>query len=156
MSERNKPGATDEPLELSSPACLMHELTPLEPVADATGHTFVLYHNPACSKSRETLALIQASGIQPLIIECLKQPPSVTELTAIVRKLGIAAIDLVRKKEPVFLEKYSGKVLSDAQWIAAMVADPILIERPILVHGNAAAIGRPPENVRQLLAPETR
>ena len=159
MTEKAKSApadATDEPREFSSPACSMHELAPLEPVAGASGHAYVLYHNPSCSKSRETLALIRASGIQPHIVEYLKRPPSVAELTAIVRKLGIAPLDLVRKKEPVFLEKYAGKTLNDGEWIAAMVADPILIERPILVHGNAAALGRPPENVRHLLAPAAR
>ena len=134
----------------------MHELAPLEPVVEPIGHAFVLYHNPSCSKSRETLALIRTSGVQPHIVEYLKKPPSAAELAAIVRKLGIAPLGLVRKKEPVFLEKYAGRTLSDAEWIAAMVADPILIERPILVHGNAAAIGRPPENVRPMLAPEVR
>ena len=118
--------------------------------------SFTLYHNPSCSKSRETLALIRASGIEPRIIEYLKTPPSEAELTAIVKKLGIAPVALVRKGESVFREKYSGKTLSDAEWIKAMAAEPILIERPILVRGSAAAIGRPPENVRPLLSSRPR
>jgi arsenate reductase (glutaredoxin) len=113
--------------------------------------TLTIYHNPQCSKSRETLALIQASGIKPRVIEYLKMPPSETELSAIVHKLGISAEELVRRTEPVFREKYAGKVLDDKQWIKALVADPILLQRPIVVRGNEAVIGRPPENARKLL-----
>ena len=110
-----------------------------------------IYHNPSCSKSRETLALIQASGIAARVIEYLKTPPSEAELAAIVRKLGIAPVELVRKNESVFQEKYTGKTLSDREWIHALVADPILMQRPIVVRGNLAVIGRPPENAKRLL-----
>ncbi|HKU16328.1 MAG TPA: arsenate reductase (glutaredoxin) [Steroidobacteraceae bacterium] len=112
-----------------------------------------IYHNPACSKSRATLALIQASGHRPRVIEYLKTPPSEAELSAIVRKLGIAPLQLVRRTEQVFKDKFAGKTLGDEEWIEAMVANPILIERPIVVRGAAAAIGRPPENVKPLLKP---
>lgn len=115
--------------------------------------TLTIYHNPACSKSRETLALIRERGHQPHIVEYLKTPPSETELSAIVRKLGIKPLDLVRRNEQVFKDKYAGKTLSDKEWIKAMVADPILIQRPIVVRGDAAAIGRPPEDVERLLRP---
>ena len=113
--------------------------------------TLTIYHNPSCSKSRETLALIQASGVTPHVIEYLKTPPSEAELTVIARKLGIAPAELVRRNEPVFREKYNDKVMDDAQWIKALVADPILMQRPIVVRGNAAVIGRPPENVKRIL-----
>ena len=112
-----------------------------------------IYHNPSCTKSRATLALIQASGHQPRVIEYLKTPPSEAELSAIVRKLGIAPLQLVRRNEQVFKDKFAGKTLSDQEWIRAMVGNPILIERPIVVRGAAAAIGRPPENVTPLLKP---
>lgn len=112
---------------------------------------FTLYHNPKCSKSRATLVLLQEHGVQPKVIEYLKTPPSAAELKAIVEKLGIAPEQLVRKGEEVYKSKYAGKHLTDAQWIKAMVDDPILIERPIVVAGRRAALGRPPENVEQLL-----
>lgn len=137
-----------EQREYSSPACFLHEF---EGKMTAAADTVTVYHNPKCSKSRETLALIQASGITARVVEYLKTPPSEAELTAIVRKLGIAPAELVRTGERVFHEKYSGKILSDAEWIKALVADPILMQRPIVVRGDAAVIGRPPENAKRLL-----
>ena len=113
--------------------------------------TLTIYHNPACTKSRETLALIRARGHEPHIVEYLKAPPSEAELTAIVRKLGIKPLELVRRNEQVFKDQYAGKTLDDKAWIKAMVANPILIQRPIVVRGDAAAIGRPPEDVERLL-----
>ena len=110
-----------------------------------------IYHNPACTKSRETLALIRERGHEPQIVEYLKTPPSEAELTAIVRKLGIKPLELVRTGEQVFKDNYKGKTLSDKEWIKAMVANPILIQRPIVVRGDEAAIGRPPEDVERLL-----
>jgi arsenate reductase (glutaredoxin) len=112
---------------------------------------FTLYHNPRCSKSRETLALLEAHGIQPKIIDYLKTPPTATELGSIIRKLGIKPEELVRKGEEIYKTRYAGKTLTDAQWIAAMVADPILIERPIVLEGSRAVLGRPPANVMKLL-----
>ena len=113
--------------------------------------TLTIYHNPACTKSRETLALIRARGHEPQIVEYLKSPPSDAELTAIVRKLGIEPLELIRRNEQVFKDKYAGKKLGPKEWIKAMVKDPILIQRPIVVRGDAAAIGRPPEDVERLL-----
>jgi arsenate reductase (glutaredoxin) len=113
--------------------------------------SFTVYHNPKCTKSRATLALLQERGIEPRIVEYLKTPPSTAELRNIVAKLGMSPEQLVRKGEAVYKEKYEGKTLSDAQWIDAMVRDPILIERPIVVSGERAVIGRPPENVNVLL-----
>ena len=104
-----------------------------------------IYHNPKCSKSRETLALLEGRGIRPRIVEYLKAPPTAAELSAIVARLGIRPESLVRKSENIYKTKYAGKTLTDAQWIDAMVRDPILIERPIVVAGGKAAIGRPPE-----------
>jgi arsenate reductase len=110
-----------------------------------------IYHNPRCSKSRAALALLQERGLTPQVIEYLRTPPTATELRAIVRKLGIKPEALVRKSEEIYKSKYAGKSLSDAEWIEAMVANPILIERPIVVVGERAALGRPPENVLAIL-----
>lgn len=112
---------------------------------------FTIYHNPRCSKSRATLALLEAHGVKPDIVEYLKNPPTSAELQAIVQKLGISPQDLVRKGEDVYREKYAGKTLTDAQWLAAMARDPVLIERPIVISGRRAVLGRPPENVELLL-----
>ena len=113
--------------------------------------TVSIYHNPKCSKSRKTLALLRNRGVEPLIVEYLKAPPTAAELMAVVGKLGIRPEQLVRKGEEIYKAKYAGKTMTDAQWIEAMVDDPILIERPIVIAGRRAAIGRPPENVLPLL-----
>lgn len=110
-----------------------------------------IYHNPRCTKSRQTLNLIQESGTQVEIIEYLKTPPTEKDLTDIVKKLGIDAEKLIRKSEEIYKEKFAGKKMSESDWIKAMAKNPILIERPIVVQGNKAVIGRPPENVKELL-----
>jgi arsenate reductase (glutaredoxin) len=112
---------------------------------------FTIYHNPRCSKSRQTLALLQDKGVEPTIVEYLKSPPTASELKAIIERLGIKPEQLVRKSEEIYKSKYAGKTLSDAQWIAALIENPILIERPIVVSSKRAVLGRPPENVMQLL-----
>lgn len=110
-----------------------------------------IYHNPRCSKSRSTLALLREKGVEPTIIEYLQAPPTRAQLRAILEKLRMKPEQIVRKGEEVFKRKYSGKSLSDEQWLDALVRDPILIERPIVVKGERAALGRPPENVLRLL-----
>ena len=112
---------------------------------------FKIFHNPKCTKSRQTLALLEESGVKPEIVEYLKTPPTAAELKGIVAKLGIKPEQLVRKGEDAYKENYAGKTLTDAQWIEAMVKHPILIERPIVIRGDRAVLGRPPENVKQLL-----
>jgi arsenate reductase len=112
---------------------------------------YTIYHNPRCSKSRETLALLEQSGARPQIIEYLKTPPTAAELKAILAKLGIEPEQLVRKGEEIYKTHYAGKTLTAAQWIDAMVEHPVLIERPIVIRGNQAILGRPPENVKKLL-----
>lgn len=114
--------------------------------------TFTIFHNPKCTKSRATLALLQEHGVEPRVIEYLKTPPTAAELKALVAKLGIKPEQLVRKGEEVFEANYAGKTLTDAQWLEALAKHPILIERPIVVSGNRAVIGRPPENVKPLLS----
>jgi arsenate reductase (glutaredoxin) len=111
-----------------------------------------IYHNPRCTKSRNTLSLLQERGVEPRVIEYLKDPPTKSELKALLAKLKLQPEQLVRKGEEIYKTKYAGKKLTDAQWIDAMVANPILIERPIVVSGQRAVIGRPPENVLELLS----
>lgn len=110
-----------------------------------------LYHNPRCGKSREALKLLQEKGIEPEIIEYLKNIPTHAELEDVLQKLGMKAEDLLRKNEKVFKEMYKGKDFNDAKWIDAMIAEPKLIERPIFVNGDKAVVGRPPEKVLELI-----
>lgn len=112
----------------------------------------VIYHNPKCSKSRATLALLREHGIEPEIVEYLKTPPDALTLTEILRRLGIGPRNLMRKRESVYRERnLSDPNLNDTALIAAMAADPILIERPIVLHGGRARVGRPPESVLEIL-----
>jgi arsenate reductase (glutaredoxin) len=111
-----------------------------------------IYHNPRCSKSRETLQLLRDRGIEPGIIEYLKTPPSVEELDAILQKLDMQPRDLMRKKEAPYDENdLLDPALDRRTLIQFMVKFPILIERPIVVNGDKVAIGRPPENVLAIL-----
>jgi len=110
-----------------------------------------IYHNPRCTKSRETLAILNKKGVEVEVVEYLKNTPSIAELEEIVNKLGISAEQLLRKGEALFKENYKGTNLSNDQWIEIMVKNPILIERPIVVLNDRAIIGRPPENVNDLL-----
>lgn len=111
-----------------------------------------IYHNPRCSKSRQGLALLQEAQQDPEIIEYIKNPISSKELTDILAKLGIPAIDLVRKNEAIWKENFKNKELSEAEVIEAMVTYPKLIERPIVVKGEKAVIGRPPEKIKTLIS----
>lgn len=110
-----------------------------------------IYHNPRCSKSRNTLALLQQNGIEPTVVEYLKQPPDRATLKSIVKKLGVQPEQIVRKGEDTYKHNYAGKTLSADQWLEALATHPILIERPIVVKGDRAVIGRPPENVLNLI-----
>jgi arsenate reductase (glutaredoxin) len=114
--------------------------------------TVTLYHNPMCSKSRETLALLREHGVEPQVIEYLKTPPNVTELDAILTMLGIEPRALMRTKDAVYeTAGLSDLSLTREQLIARMVANPSVIERPIVVNGQRAAMGRPPEAVLTIL-----
>lgn len=111
-----------------------------------------IYHNPRCSKSRETLALLQDRGIQPTVIEYLQTPPDAKTLQAILDKLGISARQLLRTKEAAYTENgLDNEKLTEAELIAAIVKNPVLMERPIVLTNGKAAIGRPPENVLAIL-----
>jgi arsenate reductase (glutaredoxin) len=109
-----------------------------------------IYHNPRCSKSREALGLLQARGVSPQVVEYLKTPPSRTELQEILKVLGLSAKELVRKKEAAEAN-IDLEALSEADLVSAMVAHPEIIERPIVVNGSAAVVGRPPERVLDIL-----
>ena len=112
----------------------------------------VIYHNPRCSKSRETLKLLEERGIQPQVVEYLETPPDAGTLKDLLRKLGIGAADLLRRKEDEYAELgLADKLDDEGALVAAMVAHPILIERPIVVHGSRARLGRPPEQVLEIL-----
>ncbi len=110
-----------------------------------------IYHNPRCGKSRAALAILAQHGIEPIIVEYLKNPPSKEELRVIVGKLGIKPEQIVRKGEDVYKERFADKPLSNEQWLGALASHPILIERPIVIRGDRAVIGRPPEKVSTLL-----
>ncbi len=111
-----------------------------------------IYHNPRCSKSRATLALLEQHGITPTIVEYLSAPPDAPALKRLLRMLGLAPRDLMRTNEAAYAELGLGDDgLGEEALIEAMVANPILIERPIVVSGNRAVIGRPPENVLELI-----
>ncbi len=110
-----------------------------------------IYHNPRCLKSRQTLALLQEQGIEPEIILYLDLVLTTQELSSLLNKLEISPEKLVRKGEAIWKEKFKGKDLSDADIISAMILNPKLIERPIVVKDNKAVLGRPPENVLQLI-----
>lgn len=113
---------------------------------------YQILHNPRCSKSRQTLALLNDNGIEPEVIEYLKQTPSATELGAICGKLGVEPEAIVRKKEDLFKSlQLAEQSLSAEQWLEVMAQYPKLIERPIVIRGEHARIGRPPESVLELM-----
>ncbi len=111
-----------------------------------------IYHNPRCSKSRETLALLQEQGIEPTVVEYLKDTPTANELAELLQKLGVQARQLMRSKEDEYKTLgLDNPELSEDQLINAMVEHPKLIERPIVVAGNQARIGRPPHLVLEII-----
>ncbi|HLS98215.1 MAG: arsenate reductase (glutaredoxin) [Porticoccaceae bacterium] len=111
-----------------------------------------IYHNPRCSKSRQTLALLEARGLEPRVIPYLDTPPDAATLKSLLKKLGIGPRDLLRKGEEEYKANDLGNPdLDDQALIDAMVKYPRLIERPIVVNGNRAALGRPPEAVLDIL-----
>lgn len=110
-----------------------------------------IYHNNRCRKSREGLEILENSGKEFKIVKYLEDIPSKEELKAIIKKLGIKPIELVRKNEAIWKSDYKGKDLSDEDIITAMIQHPKLIERPIVIHGNTAVIGRPPEDIKRII-----
>ncbi|TXS92142.1 arsenate reductase (glutaredoxin) [Parahaliea maris] len=112
---------------------------------------FQIYHNPRCSKSRNTLALLQEHGVEPEVVLYLETPPDAAGLRDLLAKLGKQPAELLRKGEAEYKELGLGASSSDDELVAAMASHPKLIERPIVVRGERAVLGRPPENVLALL-----
>lgn len=110
-----------------------------------------IYHNPRCTKSRQTLALLEEAGVQPEIVKYLEDVPTTEDLKDLLVKLNMKAADLLREGEKAYKEMIKGKTFGDEELIQIMVENPKLIERPIVVRGNKAVLGRPPENVKELL-----
>ena len=110
-----------------------------------------IYHNPSCSKSRETLEIIKEHGTEVRVVEYLKDIPSEKQLRSILKKLKLRPEQLLRKTEQVYIDLFKGKTLTDEEWISAMVEHPQLMERPVVVNGKKAILGRPPQNVLDLL-----
>lgn len=118
----------------------------------AAAPPLTLYHNPRCSKSRAALKLLQDRGLDPEIVLYLADPPDAATLVTLLDQLGLAPRELMRRKEPIYSELgLDDPALAPAQLIDAMARQPILIERPILVCGTRAVIGRPPERVLDLV-----
>ena len=112
---------------------------------------FTIYHNPRCSKSRNTLALLEENGVDPKVVLYLETPPGVSEIKGLLKKLGMKAGELVRRGEGDYKASGLDRDASDEKVLAAMAKYPKLIERPIVVRGSKAVLGRPPENVLALI-----
>tara|TARA_B100000780_G_scaffold153775_1_gene107502 strand:- start:8046 stop:8387 length:342 start_codon:yes stop_codon:yes gene_type:complete len=110
-----------------------------------------IYHNPRCKKSREGLEILEESGQKFKIVEYLKTTLSFNELKSIINLLDITPIELIRKNEAIWKDHYKGKILDDDEIIYLMIEYPKLIERPIVINKQKAIIGRPPENIKQVL-----
>lgn len=111
----------------------------------------VIYYNPKCSTCRQAKVLLEENKCEFEIRNYLTQPPSQKELKELIQKLGCKPFDIVRQKEPVFINEYKEKKITDAQWIKILSENPVLIERPIVIDGKKAIIGRPPLKVLSLL-----
>ncbi len=110
-----------------------------------------IWHNPRCSKSRATLALLEDRGVEPVVRLYREDAPSEAEIKAVLAMLGVSAAALVRKGEAVFKELGLSKDSSEVELISAMAAHPVLIERPVVISAGKAALGRPPESVLEIL-----
>lgn len=111
-----------------------------------------ILHNPRCSKSREALALLRARGVEPRVVEYLKTPPTAAELEGILQAAGLQPRDLMRKGEDAYRELGIGtRDFTRQELVDLMVRHPVLIERPVVVAGDRAVVGRPPERVLELL-----
>jgi arsenate reductase len=122
-----------------------------QPKGERSVNHITIWHNPRCSKSRASLALLEENGVTPEQVLYLETPPSKDQITQTLSYLNAKAIDIMRTTEPTFKTLNLSKDLDELVLIEAMVNNPILIERPIVIAGNQAVIGRPPENVLRLL-----
>ena len=112
---------------------------------------FTIYHNPRCSKSRATLALLEENGLAPAVVLYLESPLAVSDIKGLLKKLGMSAADIVRRGEVEYKEAGLQKQSSEAELITAIAEHAKLLERPIVVRGDRAVVGRPPENVLALI-----
>lgn len=110
-----------------------------------------IYHNPRCSKSRDTLKRIRDAGHEPRVVEYLKTPPTPEEINMICAKLHVSVEDIIRKDERLYKEKFKDKNFNDLEWRIVLSEHPKLIQRPIVTNGAKGVIGRPPENVDKVL-----
>ena len=118
-----------------------------------TSDVLTIYHNPSCSKSRETLQILESNNVIPQIIEYLDTPPSKCELTKIIALLGIAPAELLRTTEAVYKEAgYNVDTMSNEAIIDAICENPSLLQRPIVIYGDKAIIGRPPSKVLDIIS----
>lgn len=113
--------------------------------------SYIIYHNPRCTKSRQGLAYLKEKGIDPKIKEYLKEVPTKEELSDVVKRLRINPEELIRKTEADYKDKFKGRSLNNEEWIDAMIKYPKLIQRPIIIHGDKAVIARPTERIDELL-----
>lgn len=111
----------------------------------------IIYYNPRCSKCREAKELLEENNCNFTVRQYLDEPPSQKELKELVAKLGCKPFDLVRTKEPLYKEKFENKKITNAQWVKILCENPVLIERPILIDGKKAIIGRPPVLILDLV-----
>lgn len=112
---------------------------------------YTIYHNPGCTKSCNALEMLRERGIEPRVVDYLSDVPDIHELETLVLKLGIPARDLVRKNEPLYVRRYQDQELSEHEWIRVMHENPQLIERPVVIKGHKAVIGRPMEKILELI-----
>jgi len=110
-----------------------------------------IYHNPRCRKSRETLKLIEESGEEFEIVKYLESPPTKDKLRELINKVNLPFEYFIRKNEAIYKDRFKNVDLSEEQWLDLLIENPKLIERPIVEKGDEAVLGRPPENVKQLL-----
>ena len=114
-------------------------------------NNMLIYHNTRCRKSREVLSILEENNIPFSVVEYLKNPPKKSELKQIIKMLNISVIDLVRKSEKIYKERFKGNDYTENEWIDILCSYPILIQRPIIIKDNQAVLGRPPINVLDLL-----
>lgn len=110
-----------------------------------------IYHNPRCQKSREALSILEDKGLKPEIVLYLEQPLSRAELQNLLKMLDMLPSELIRREEPLFRENFKDKELSETEWLEVLLENPRLMQRPIIVKGGRAVVGRPPERVQELL-----
>lgn len=116
-----------------------------------TSTEYTMYHKPNCSTSLATLKMLKEHGVKPQLRLYLEEPPTPAELNELLKKMGKRVQSIIRTKEPLYKDNYEGRKLSKKEWLKILSENPILIERPILIKGDKAILGRPPEKVLELL-----